>query len=107
MTHQIHERPREKDRYDRPREEGQPALEDQETDDVFELERLVDRRVTTKGQDPNKRDVVQYLTKWKNWGPVHNKWYDDDDLPNARGLVQDYLDTYGPRSLREYQLSKA
>ena len=98
---------REKNSYERPREKEQLALEDQETNDVFELKRLIDKRITIKSQNSNKREMMQYLTKWKNWDLVHNKWYDDDDLSNARDLVQNYLDTYDLRSLREYQFSKA
>ena len=97
---------REKNSYERSREKEQLALKDQKTNDVFELERLIDRRVTIKSQNLNRRDIMQYLTKWKNWSLVHNKWYDDDDLSNARDLVQNYLDTYELKSLREYQLSK-
>ena len=49
---------REKNSYNRSREKEQSILKDKKTNDIFELKRLIDRRVTIKNQSLNKRDVL-------------------------------------------------
>ena len=59
------------DPYERPREVGQEAVldnEDLSITDRYEMERLLDRRVTGRG----KSATVQYLVMWKGWDSVHN-----------------------------------
>ena len=92
--------------YNRLREEGQPPEEDLDYDDVYRLERIVDRRMVNRGRGQKRKTVRQYLLKWKGWGPAHNSWYDEEDLPHAREFIEDYLETYGNRSRREYQLGR-
>jgi hypothetical protein len=63
---------------------------------LYEIERLLARRV-------NKRTGLrQYLVKCKEWGSVHNQWYDETDLTGAKELVKEYNDAH-PDTLEELE----
>ncbi|KAL9065084.1 MAG: hypothetical protein Q9161_008468 [Pseudevernia consocians] len=77
--------PKGKDSYNRHREEGQAPVFDQEepqVKDAYEIEKLVNRRVSRpRGRgSKEKNEIVEYLVKWKNWGKAHNAWYKVEDL---------------------------
>ena len=95
--------PKERDPYKRPREEGlNPVLEtkeQKELGDTYEIEELLDRKEIGKGS----RKKIKFLVKWREWGPVHNKWYDIADLGDAREAITDYERKYEKRSRREYE----
>lgn len=100
--------PKEDDPYHRPRQEGQPPITDEEhpeVKDAYEIEKLVDRRVSRpRGRGSREKpDIVEYLVKWKDWGKAHNVWYEVEDLVNASELMEEYDEKYGKQSMREYQ----
>lgn len=66
-----------------------PITEDAEGGD-YELDAILNKRVTKKGR--HRKPVTQYLVRWKGWGSQWNEWYNDDDLPHARELIQEYED---------------
>ena len=98
--------PKGKDPYNRRRDDEQPPVvenDEEGTGDHYEIERLLDRRERRpKGRKP----VVEFLVKWKNWAPYWNSWYDIQNLPNAKGAIEDYVNKYGNVSVKEYQKSQ-
>ena len=52
----------------------------------FELERILNKRVTRKERDL----VIEYLVKWVDYESKHDQWLNVKDLDNANELVQNY-----------------
>ena len=75
-------------------QKGQSSLKkkgnivDGDTDDYksFEIERLLDKRTVRRGRGLS----VQYLVRWKGYGPESDSWYTSKDLGDAKQLVEDY-----------------
>jgi len=51
----------------------------------YEVEEILDSRLVGKAK---KRK--QYWIKWKGWGPEHNQWIEEDDMANAKDLVEQF-----------------
>lgn len=45
------------------------------------------KRITRKGWGKPR---VQYLVRWKGYEPEWDEWYTEDDLGNAKQLIEDY-----------------
>jgi hypothetical protein len=73
----------------RPVTDLAPVYAHDNGDEEWELDALVGKRVTGKG---NKRRT-QYLARWKGHGPEWDRWYDEAELENAQDLVMDYEKT--------------
>ena len=66
----------------------------------FEVERLVDKRITIRR---GKRQE-EYLVRWKGYGPEFDQWYHVDTLDNCKELVRDYELLNRPvRQLKPYK----
>ena len=63
----------------------QPVSEDAEGAD-YELDAILNKRTIKRG----RKNVKQYLIRWKGYGAQWNEWYDDANLPNARELIEEY-----------------
>lgn len=59
---------------------------DTDTLKSFEVERLLNKRLVKRG----KGRSVEYLVRWKKYGPEWDRWYSVKDLDNAPDLVRDY-----------------
>ncbi len=84
----------EDDPYNREQNAEPPPVENEATDDpapAYEIERLLDRRVTRRGRG---KPTTQYLVKWKGYNNSHNVWYEVEDLQDARELLDDYERRY-------------
>ena len=95
------------DPYRRPWEEGQEPISDENDPtikDNHEIEKLIDRqKVRPRGRNSKQKSfVIQYLVKWKNWGPAHNAWYNIKDLGKAKELMDDYDSKFGLMSMKEF-----
>ncbi|KAI1293100.1 hypothetical protein F5Y03DRAFT_402698 [Xylaria venustula] len=44
------------------------------------VERLLGRKVVSRGKGRRKRMVVQYWVKWQGWSGEYNEWVDEDDI---------------------------
>lgn len=53
-----------------------------EYDDEYEVEKIIKHRVV--------RGRKQYLIRWKDYSPIHDSWYNEDDLPRAQELIDEY-----------------
>jgi hypothetical protein len=53
----------------------------------FRIEILIDRRFRRYGRD---KKIIEYLVKWKGYGPEFNEWYGEDLLNNAVDLILEY-----------------
>lgn len=73
------------DPFNRPLQEHPESLEVDGKTDHWEIERLLNIRVTRKGRGQK----IQYLVKWRGWGYEYNEWYNLADLQNALELVQE------------------
>ena len=103
--------PKGEDPYGRPREEGQKPIVDKDDPSVkdrYEIEKLIDRQeVRPRGRGSRQKDaIVQYLVKWKNWGPAHNVWYNASDLDKAKDFMDEYDQKYGKRTMKEFRKQK-
>lgn len=65
-----------------------PMFVDGDTDSVksFEIKHLLNRRIVKRGRS----NSVEYLVRWKGFGPKWDRWYNVKDLDNAAELVLDY-----------------
>lgn len=74
------------DRYGRKINEEPPPVRNEADleEDEYEVERVIGKRPSG-----NK---TQYLLKWYRYGNEHNVWFDEEDLPDARDLIQEYED---------------
>jgi hypothetical protein len=65
------------------------------TDDgaVYEIERLIDKRVIKHGRG---KPTVEYLVRWLGQGPEYDVWYSIDDLHDASELVAEYDKEFEP-----------
>lgn len=77
------------DPYDRlrPDHRGPVHVEgDTEHEKSYEIDALLGKR-TTKRYGKSKN---QYLVRWKGYGPEWDEWYGEDELSNAKELVEDF-----------------
>ena len=65
-----------------------PVFIESDTDKVksFEVEKLLNKRQVRK----EKGQAVEYLVRWKGYGPEWDRWYNVKELDNAAALVNDY-----------------
>ena len=63
----------------------QPVTEDSEGAE-YELDTILNKRTIRRG----RKNVKQYLVRWKGYGAQWNEWYDDANLPNARELIEEF-----------------
>lgn len=65
-----------------------PVFVEGDTDRLksFEVERLLNKRRVKRGRG----HAVEYLVRWKGYGPEWDRWYNVKELDNAVGLVDDY-----------------
>jgi chromodomain-containing protein len=57
-----------------------------EGEEEFEIERLLRKRTIRRGRGSQ----IQYLVRWKGYGPEHDQWYSEKDLGNAVELIREY-----------------
>ena len=55
----------------------------------YEIESLLNKRVRTRGLGQS----IEYLIRWKGYGPEFDQWYNVKHLGDAAELVQDYEDS--------------
>jgi Chromo (CHRromatin Organisation MOdifier) domain len=69
--------PNEPDPYDRPINDGsdvEPITQEGDTEEwqSWEIEKLVDNRICKYGKG---KPEVEYLVRWKGYGPAFDEWY--------------------------------
>ena len=64
-------------------EDGEEDSDPENTSKPCEVERLLDRRISSTGQ-------VSYLVKWRGYGPQDNVYYPLHALKNSMELVRQY-----------------
>ena len=77
------------DPYDRPRPDHPEPVHvegDTETMKSWELEAILSRRTTIRREE----QIIQYLVRWKGYGPEWDTWMDLDELENAKELVKEF-----------------
>lgn len=77
------------DPFDRPRpDEPDSVFVEGDTEDFksFEVERLINKRIITKGRGVS----TQYLVRWKGYGPQYDQWMSVKQLDNATDRVDEY-----------------
>lgn len=96
--------PKDSDPYQRPRDQGQDPVVDNEDPDQreYEIEALLDKREVRK-RGRGKGTATEYLVKWKYFGPAHNVWYRAEDLQDAKELMDKYDKEYNGLSRKEFQ----
>lgn len=55
----------------------------------FEIKRLFNKRQVKKG----KSHAIEYLIRWKRYGPEWDRWYNVKKLDNTAALVNNYETT--------------
>ncbi len=82
------------DPYNRPRPDEPPTVfveGDTAEWKSFELERLLNRRITRRGWG---QPTTQYLARWKGYGPEYDTWMSLKELGNAEDLIKEYDKAY-------------
>jgi hypothetical protein len=69
-----------------PVEDITPAYAHSNGEDEWELDALVRKRTIGRGDDR----AVQYLGRWKGYGPEWDTWIYESDLENAQDLLKDF-----------------
>jgi len=59
---------------------------DTETEQSYELDRILDKRIVIR----RKKRITEYLVRWKGWPPEYDQWLKDSELSKAQDLVEDY-----------------
>lgn len=73
-----------------------PAVVDAEVypdeDNIYEVERLLDRRIVRRGR--SRTPFVEYLVRWKGYSAEDDQWVRKSDLAGSEDLVEEYERTY-------------
>jgi hypothetical protein len=64
-----------------------PLIETVEGTIEYEVERILDMRQVRKG----RRQIRQFLVKWKGYPEYESTWEPEDNLNNAKEAIEDYL----------------
>ena len=69
-----------------------PPAEYVDGNDEYEVERIVNKRVSLVKKRGSARKVrkVEYLIRWKGYGPEDDAWYDVIDLDHCLDLIKEY-----------------
>src|SRR5450755_636517 len=89
VTH-LEPAPLDNDPFSRPHDNHPPPVEEQNLNaewQAFEIETLLDRRFRRYGRG---KKIIEYLVKWKGYGPEHNQWYGEDLLDSAVEYMLEY-----------------
>ena len=63
---------------------AEPGPIEVEGDEEYEVEEILDSRLFGRWKK------LQYLVRWKDWGPVHDSWEDAGNVTNSPQKVADY-----------------
>ena len=66
----------------------EPASLEVEGEEEYEVEEVLDSRRYGRWKK------LQYLVRWKGWGPEHNSWEAAEDLVHAPDAVRDFYDKF-------------
>ena len=67
-----------------------PEELNEEGDELWEVEEVVDKRIKKIGKGRRKRNVVEYLVKWKGYPEWENSWEPEQGLQQAKEAIQKY-----------------
>ena len=67
-----------------------PIICEEDGEEYFLLDRVLDHRIKKKGRG----QVREYLVKWKGYGPEHNSWEPESSLIETTHL-KDYWEHIG------------
>ena len=62
--------------------------EAEEREGEYEVEAILDKKVTRGGTGVKSSGVARYLVKWKNYDDTHNSWEREENLRGCGGLVR-------------------
>jgi hypothetical protein len=85
----AHLEPSNPDPYGRPQPDHPDSVHvegDTEEYKSFEVDRLIDKRIVTRRGKKN----VEYLIRWKGYGPEYDQWYHTDNLDSCKELIEAY-----------------
>jgi hypothetical protein len=82
--------PGESDPFDRPLP-AEPGPLRVQGEEEWEIERILHKRILKR----RRKEIIQYLVRWKGWPPEYDQWYDIAKLENAMDLVHEYEQTHG------------
>jgi hypothetical protein len=87
--------PQEPDPFQRPIPDHPGPLSSDGKWEEFEVEAILDKRLRqTRGK---RRQIVEYLLKWKGYGNEFNMWYSEDELANCKELIAGYEQAIHPK----------
>jgi hypothetical protein len=78
-----------------PNEGIEPAYAHADGTEEWEIHSLVKKR--TIGRGNNKQ--VQYLARWKGYGPEYDQWLNESELDNAQELIKDFEEAEAKKQL--------
>jgi hypothetical protein len=78
-----------------PNEGMTPVYSHEDGAEEWELQSLVKKRVVGRGASRR----VQYLARWKGYGPEWDQWFDESELGNAQDLIKDYEECQARKDL--------
>jgi hypothetical protein len=78
-----------------PNEGMAPVYTHTDSTEEWELHSLIKKHLTGRGNDRQ----VQYLARWKGYGPEWDQWLNSSELGNAQDLIKDFEDLQVRREL--------
>jgi len=67
-----------------------PPELDNDEQEIWEVEKIVDKRTRYIGRGRNKQASTQYMVKWKGYSDFENTWEPIDHLHNAQQAVREF-----------------
>lgn len=55
------------------------------------------------GKDSRGKPEIQYLVRWKSYGPERDEWRRDEKLRDAKELLDEYKQQEGTRAQRDHR----
>jgi hypothetical protein len=88
------------DPFKRPQPDHPPPVSG--TSDEYEIDTILDKRTRTV----RRKEVTEYLLRWKGYGPEFDSWYAKEDLDNAADLVKNYEERHAGKQQRTRRRNK-
>jgi hypothetical protein len=71
-----------------------PTDLNEEGDELWEVEAIVDKRIKKVGRGRRKKNLIEYLIKWKDYPEWENSWEPESGLRQSKELIDKFNQKY-------------